>query len=283
LMYYLAEHRGLRQPVVVSVNNTSMAARLGKIYGIDVHEMNPWRNPLDHVCEQLELGRLMTVEVDSFFLPDTDGVSYRSNHVKSTIVVNSVDRTARELGYFHNSGYHELSGDDFDGAFRLGRYSDAAALVPYTELVRLEHLRRLTGPELVAHGTELLRKHLALRPTDNPVVRMGKRVTDDLAWLQGEDPQRFHDYAFVTVRQCGASAETAASFCQWLAAGDADLAPSLTESARHWNALAETSKSAQLKLARLARGRGASLEDTWATMADHWSAAQRHLDRLRTT
>jgi len=38
LMYYLAEHRGLRQPVVVSVNNTSMAARLGERYGIDTYE-----------------------------------------------------------------------------------------------------------------------------------------------------------------------------------------------------------------------------------------------------
>jgi phosphomannomutase len=38
LMYYLAEHRGWRDPVVVSVNNTSMAARLGERYGIDVHE-----------------------------------------------------------------------------------------------------------------------------------------------------------------------------------------------------------------------------------------------------
>ncbi len=38
LMYYLAEHRGLREPVVVSVNNTSMAERLGKHYGIEVIE-----------------------------------------------------------------------------------------------------------------------------------------------------------------------------------------------------------------------------------------------------
>ena len=35
LMYYIAEHRGLRDPVVVSINNTSMAARLGERYGID--------------------------------------------------------------------------------------------------------------------------------------------------------------------------------------------------------------------------------------------------------
>ena len=33
-MYYLAEHRGLREPVVVSVNNTSMAQRIGKHYGV---------------------------------------------------------------------------------------------------------------------------------------------------------------------------------------------------------------------------------------------------------
>jgi phosphomannomutase len=39
LMYYLAEHRQLRQPVVVSVNNTSMAGRLGEHYGVAVHEV----------------------------------------------------------------------------------------------------------------------------------------------------------------------------------------------------------------------------------------------------
>ncbi len=38
LMYYLLEYRGLRQPVVKSVNETSMAERLGERYGIAVHE-----------------------------------------------------------------------------------------------------------------------------------------------------------------------------------------------------------------------------------------------------
>jgi phosphomannomutase len=38
LMYYLLEHRGLRQPVVKSVNETSMAERLGERYGVAVHE-----------------------------------------------------------------------------------------------------------------------------------------------------------------------------------------------------------------------------------------------------
>ena len=38
LMYYLVEHRGLRAPVVKSVNETSMAERLGAHYGIPVFE-----------------------------------------------------------------------------------------------------------------------------------------------------------------------------------------------------------------------------------------------------
>lgn len=38
LLYYLAEHRGMRAPVVKSVNETSMAERLGERYGIAVHE-----------------------------------------------------------------------------------------------------------------------------------------------------------------------------------------------------------------------------------------------------
>ncbi len=38
LMYYLLEHRGMRQDVVKSVNTTSMAERLGERYGVGVHE-----------------------------------------------------------------------------------------------------------------------------------------------------------------------------------------------------------------------------------------------------
>src|SRR5207344_1643641 len=38
LMYYLVEHRGLKAPVVKSVNTTSMAERLGERYGVPVYE-----------------------------------------------------------------------------------------------------------------------------------------------------------------------------------------------------------------------------------------------------
>ena len=38
LAYYMLEHRGERAPLVTTVNETSMAFRLGEAYGVDVHE-----------------------------------------------------------------------------------------------------------------------------------------------------------------------------------------------------------------------------------------------------
>jgi phosphomannomutase len=77
LMYYLAEHRGLRQPVVVSVNNTSMAARLGRHYGIEVHE-----SPVGYKFigpMMIETGAMMGAEESGGFgfgmhLPERDGI-----------------------------------------------------------------------------------------------------------------------------------------------------------------------------------------------------------------
>ncbi len=127
---------------------------LRTLFGLEVSELNVWKPVIDHVTEQLDLGRLCTVEVDSWFLPDTRGVSYGIAHVKSTIVPQMVDRRHRHLGYFHNAGYFELEGDDFDGVFRLGARSDAPGLPPYVEVIRLDRIRR-HDPDLVARVVSL--------------------------------------------------------------------------------------------------------------------------------
>ena len=77
LMYYLAEHRGWRDPVVVSVNNTSMAARLGERYGIETHE-----TPVGFKFigpKMIETGAMMGAEESGGFgfgmhLPERDGI-----------------------------------------------------------------------------------------------------------------------------------------------------------------------------------------------------------------
>jgi phosphomannomutase len=77
LMYYLAEHRGLRDPVVVSVNNTSMAARLGERYGIPVHETSVGFKYIGP--KMIETGAMMGAEESGGYgfgmhLPERDGI-----------------------------------------------------------------------------------------------------------------------------------------------------------------------------------------------------------------
>jgi len=77
LMYYLAEHRGWRDPVVVSVNNTSMAARLGERYGIAVHETAVGFKFIGP--RMIETGAMMGAEESGGFgfgmhLPERDGI-----------------------------------------------------------------------------------------------------------------------------------------------------------------------------------------------------------------
>ena len=50
-------------------------ADLDALYGVDVFELNVWRPLVDHLEEQLALGRPALVEVDAFYLPDTAGTS----------------------------------------------------------------------------------------------------------------------------------------------------------------------------------------------------------------
>lgn len=247
-------------------------ADLRRAYGIDVHEMNPWRGVLEHIVEQLSLGRLMTVEVDSFHLPDTGGVSYQLQHVKSTIVPNAVDVAGRFLGYFHNAGYFELHGDDFDGVFHRGVHAEEAGLPPYTEIIRLERLHRLSGEQATSLATQLLAEHIADAPDDNPVTRLAERMTTDLDWVREQPAEAFHAWAFGTVRQCGACAETAASFLVWLA--DHDGPHGAREAAEPWTSLAEQAKALQFALARAARGRPIDLRPTMQQMAHEWARAR---------
>ena len=77
LMYYLCEYRKLRQPVVVSVNNTSMAARLGKHYGVDVFETSVGFKFIGP--KMIETGAMMGAEESGGYgfgmhLPERDGV-----------------------------------------------------------------------------------------------------------------------------------------------------------------------------------------------------------------
>jgi hypothetical protein len=258
------------------------------IYGIEVSEINVWKPVLDHVIEQLQLGRLLTVEADAWYLPDTYGVSYQLAHTKTTFVPQMVDPENKKLGYFHNAGYYELEGDDFDhggggggggwdasGGAASGAGGDFVQLPPYVESIKLDGIRR-NPDDLVARAVKLAQDHVGRRPATNPMVRFEKRMRDDLPWLATQDMDMFHLYAFGTCRQCGSSAELAASFVDWLDANDGGgLAPV----AEAFRAVADGAKGLQFALARVVRGRDLDLHEPFDKIGQAWETAMDGLER----
>ena len=113
LMYYLAEHRGLREPVVVSVNNTSMAARLGKHYGIEVYESPvgyKFIGPL-----MIETGAMMGAEESGGFgfgmhLPERDGIY--ADLLLLDLVLKEMARGVHPVSRIV-AQFHELAGPSF--------------------------------------------------------------------------------------------------------------------------------------------------------------------------
>lgn len=244
---------------------------LRELYGVEVAELNVWRPVVEHVRLAIGQGRLLTVEVDAWWLPDTTGTSYRSEHTKTTIVPESIDENGRQLRYFHNAGFFELSGEDYDGIFRLGKHADPAALAPYVESIRFDHIAT-DGDQLIADARALAATHLRRRPADNPVRRLAAAVEHDVTWLAGQDLETFHLWAFGVLRQCGATADLAADFVEWDAArGAADVGAA----APHFRAVATGAKTVQFQLARVVRGRSVDVRQTLAQMADDW---QRGID-----
>jgi Domain of unknown function (DUF1839) len=67
---------------------------LDRLFGIEIHEMLPYRTLPEHVEEQLRLGRTVLLEMDAWYLPDTAATSYRREHLKTTVAPESIDREA---------------------------------------------------------------------------------------------------------------------------------------------------------------------------------------------
>jgi hypothetical protein len=246
---------------------------LWDLYGIDVQELNVWRGSiLDHAVTHVGGKKLVATEADAWWLPDTSGTDYKNQHTKTTIVINDIDVEARRLGYFHNAGYYELSGDDFTKLFKLDEPKDPAFMPFFAELVRFD--RKVVRPpaEIRAMSRALLRRHLARRPATNPIARFATRFGTELTSLQAEGLSHYHVWAFANLRQIGAGFELAAQHARWLED------PALVPAAEAFETISGTAKTLILKVARAVNAKKAF--DAAAPMDEMASAWQRGIDVL---
>lgn len=236
---------------------------LRELYGIDVQEMTVWRPLQEHVVEHLAAGKLVSTEADAWWLPDTAGTDYRGKHTKTTILVNAIDVKARRLAYFHNAGYFELQGEDYEQVFCPGPMPLLA------ELVRIDRRVQRGEQELKQRAWRLLRSHYEWRPRRNPFSAFGERFARDLSAMREAGMAHYHAWAFASIRQAGAAFELAAAHLRWLG---------LNEPASRFREISAANKSLILKGARaVATGRLFDAREAVSAMARDWDEGMARL------
>lgn len=212
-----------------------------RLYGVTNQELTIYHAVERHVAVQIDLGKLCLIEMDSFYLPDTQGLSYKIEHGKTTVAMNRLDIPGKRLDYFHGRGYWRLEGEDFDGLFK-GYANGAIPFLPFSEVLKFGPVPSEAERRAIAQG--LLIKHFARRPAANPIIAFSKVLPAQAEEAAAaSDPGFFHKYAFSTLRQLGANFELLADHLIW-------MAEDYGEAASHARRISEVAKAAQFQLAR---------------------------------
>ncbi len=216
---------------------------LEQLYDIRVTELAIFDTVESHVSEQIARSRLCLVEMDSFFMPDTQGVGYRQEHGKTTVGINRLDVNDRVMDYFHNGGFFRLEGADFDGVFQHDLPEGTLPFLPYTEFAKFPQ----TQPSIAHQRTTaaaLLRRHFARRPDENPIAEFASVFPRQVEAVAERPFGYFHKYAFNTLRQFGANFELLASHLAWLDE------PAYRSASGEALKISECAKTVQFQLAR---------------------------------
>ena len=244
------------------------------LYGIVVGELAIYDRVENHARVQRDRGRLVLVEVDGCYLPDTRGVSYREKHTKTTIGINALDVPGRSMEYFHNAGLFRLEGEDFDLLFNRtpAQRENSDLLFPYAEFAKFPAVR---GQPVDRGSVErLLARHLSRRPRQNPVAAFRAAFPSHVEHLARQPLDGFHDYAFNTLRQLGANFELLRSHLHWL--DGSRFERGIVAAGR----IADGAKTAQFQLARaVSRGRPDALGAILGELAEAYDALMDDLDR----
>jgi hypothetical protein len=214
------------------------AADLFQLTGAVLHELALYDSTARQVASQVARGAVPLIEVDAFFLPDTEGAAYRERHTKTTIGIVAMDPDAGWIDYVHNAGLFRLSGDDFCGV--LGVAPHPSLLFPYAELVRLPASPPAADQQR-AHARACLRRFAATRQPGNPITRFAAALPA-LMTEAGGDGLAVHALCFNTARQLGSAFGLFSDHLSWLGAEWREAA-----------ALADNAKTLQFQIARAAR------------------------------
>ena len=242
------------------------------LYGISVHELYLWGGLHQQIARHLQHNKMVLLEADAFYLPDTQETDYQQNHVKTTIGIEAIDLENKTMNYFHNAGYYQLEEDDFNSIFHLDKPTIDGYLPPYCEIAKLDNVHKLPAEQMHKKARALLTHYMSLLPKSNPIGRFKTGFADELAYLCEQGLETYHHYAFGSLRQLGSGYEFTAYFLRELqkAEGHNRLEPI----AAMFDDISVTAKTLILKGARMVNRK--NIKDVSAdfdSMAQHWDNA----------
>jgi hypothetical protein len=220
---------------------------IDKLYGLHVQELSIFDSLEERVLTQTRRANTVLIEVDAFYLPDTRAIAYRRAHVKTTIGVDAIDPDARRLGYFHNTGYYVLTGDDYDRVLqRPGTGGVASELFPHVEFVKRAR-EAPTGTALAEISADTLCAHLLRRPDDNPITRWRAAFPGQVETMLERGEPYTQQYSSNVMRQLGSNFEFLAQYLGWMRKQGFDIPHEAHASAQK---IASEAMVLQCKLAR---------------------------------
>ena len=210
----------------------------------------------------------MLVEIDAWYLPDTEGTSYRRGHLKTTVAPRRSTERASGCATSTTPDYSNCRVRTTAGAFRMLDHFTDDVMDPFTEVVIFDAGPRLEGDELRAAARDLLASTSPgdRRPTPSTPGRGAWSPT-----CRGCSPAATRTttkYAFVTVRMVGSAFELFADHVAWT------LGEPGEEAAAEFRGIAEASKVVSF---RLARRRPFDIPAVLAPLIDGW---ERGMDLL---
>jgi hypothetical protein len=235
------------------------------LYDVQLLELSIFDDLEQHVAEQVKRDRIVLVEEDGFYLPDTKGITYHTAHKKTTIGVNSIDPSSGTLTYFHNDIFGTLEGDDYQHVMYK---VDPPVLFPYTEFIKRHGRLDRSEREYKHTALTLLEKHMFRLPRTSPVAAFRGAFAGHVQKLNAVS---FHEFAFNHFRMFGSNFEYLGSFLEWLTGTASD----------ECTQLAKISKLMQFKTLRMvARGKFDPLDEQFDQLEENYAQLLLRLKEL---
>ena len=186
------------------------------LFGVDIHEMQPYRPLPQQASEQISQGRTLIVELDSWYLPDTAATTTAANTSRARWSWTPSTRSRADALLPRRRPLRALRARTTAGCSASAASSPATSCRP-TPSSRVSTPAQRSAVRSCAMPRESC--SAATSPAAPGRTRSSVSAISSSATCRGcwkETPRTTTPYAFATVRMAGSAFEVAATHAPWL-------------------------------------------------------------------